>query len=61
MRHKHEHNFVEHIGIRVFDGRATAWVPAYAVTVHPGHALKAPRMLRCTGCSEQGYEIRTPR
>jgi hypothetical protein len=56
--HEHIHDFVEHIGIKVFGGQATAWIPVAKVDIVPGHGLKAPRMLKCLGCGEQGYEVR---
>jgi hypothetical protein len=55
----HEHVFVDHIGIPVFGGTATAWVPEGNVENKAAYTNveSARRMLRCIYCGEQGYEI----
>jgi len=54
----HEHEFEEYVGIRVFGGTATAWVPVVHVENVGAftNVDRAPHMQRCA-CGEQGYEV----
>lgn len=62
----HEHTFTRHVGLPVFGGRARAWVDERFVSGSPADvyfeptfkSVPAPMMYRCTGCGEQGYEVR---
>jgi hypothetical protein len=56
---KHEHEFVEHIGIPVFGGTAIAWVPEGNVENRAAYRNtdRAPKMQRCVVCGEQGYYV----
>ncbi len=62
-----KHTFEAHVGVKVFGGRAYAWVPMRYVTTPLGRPFKPDKLRaaghqvlitwRCTKCGEQGYEV----
>ena len=56
----HEHDFAEHIGLHIAGGTIRVWLPSSKVeNIGAFTNLETnPRMLKCLGCGEQGYEVR---